>query len=64
MDRTAFSGYGWIVVTVIAIAIMIAFSTPFGQIIIRAVKDIIVDFPGSVESAIVDPIIDTTVSAF
>ena len=64
MDKETFSSYGWIVITVIVITIMIAFATPFGQFIVDAVKDVLTDFQGTVESAIADPVIDTTVSMF
>ena len=64
MDKETFSSYGWIVITVIVIAIMISFATPFGQFIVDAVKDVLANFKESVDGAIADPVIDTTVSMF
>ena len=60
MDKETFSSYGWIVITVIVIAIMIAFATPFGDFIVNAVKEILADFKATAS----DAISNTTVSAF
>ena len=52
MDKETFSSYGWIVITVIVVAIMIAFATPFGQYIVEAVKDVLADFQGTANEAL------------
>ena len=60
MDKETFSSYGWLVITVIVIAIMIAFATPFGEFIVDAVKNVLLDFESTASSALAN----TTVSAF
>ena len=60
MDKETFSSYGWIVITVIVIAIMIAFATPFGDFIVNAVKAVLNDF----QDTAADALSNTTVSAF
>ena len=62
MDKETFSSYGWIVITVIVIAIMISFATPFGQFIVDAVKGVLEGFQGNVDGAISDLYINTDVS--
>ena len=62
MDKETFSSYGWIVITVIVIAIMISFATPFGKFIVDAVTDVLKDFQGNVDTAISDLVINTDVS--
>ena len=52
MDKETFSSYGWIVITVIVIAIMIAFATPFGEFIVDAVKTVLNDFQGEASDAL------------
>ena len=39
MDKQTFGSYGWIVITVVVLAIMIAFSTPFGKFIVGGAQD-------------------------
>ena len=38
MDKETLSNYGWIVVLVLILAVMIALSTPFGNFIAGAIK--------------------------
>ena len=52
MDKETFSSYGWLVVTVIIVALMIAFATPFGNHIIDAVKDLVGGFDGQADEAV------------
>ena len=52
MDKETFSSYGWIVITVIVIAIMIAFATPFGEFIRDAVQGILDNFQGTANEAL------------
>ena len=52
MDKETFSSYGWIVITVIVIAIMIAFATPFGDFIVEAVKKVLTDFKDTAADAL------------
>ena len=52
MDKETFSSYGWIVITVIVLAIMITFATPFGDKIVEAVEDVVADFTGFANDAI------------
>ena len=54
MDKETFSSYGWIVVTVIIIAIMIAFATPFGKYVVEGVKALLADFNSTATDAL-DP---------
>lgn len=44
MDKGTFASYGWIVITVIVIAIMIAFASPFGDFVVDGVKDAMTNF--------------------
>ena len=52
MDKETFSSYGWIVITVIVIAIMITFATPFGTQIKDAVQAVLDDFMGMANTAL------------
>ena len=52
MDKETFSSYGWIVITVIVLAIMIAFATPFGEFIVDAVKTVLRDFQETAGNAL------------
>ena len=54
MDKETFSSYGWVVITVIVIAIMIAFATPFGEFIVKAVQSVLDDFQGTAGEALSD----------
>ena len=54
MDKETFSSYGWVVITVIVIAIMIAFATPFGKFIVEAVQGVLDDFQGTAGEALSD----------
>ena len=52
MDKETFSSYGWIVITVIVIAIMIAFATPFGRYIVEGVQDVLGKFATTASGAV------------
>ena len=54
MDKETFSSYGWIVITVIVIAIMIAFATPFGEFIVKAVQNVLDDFQSTANAGLSD----------
>ena len=41
MDKNSLQEYGWIVIIVIIIAILIAFATPFGKFIVTSVQNIV-----------------------
>ena len=38
MDKQTLSNYGWIVICILVLSVMIAMATPFGQFIASAVK--------------------------
>lgn len=44
MDRKTLSHYGWIVVLILILSVMMAFATPFGEFIRTAVKSYIISF--------------------
>jgi hypothetical protein len=52
MDKETFSSYGWLVVTVIVIGLMIAFATPFGNHIIDQVEALVNGFDGEAAEAV------------
>ena len=52
MDKETFSSYGWIVITVIVIAIMITFATPFGEFIRDAVQEVLDNFKATADTAL------------
>ena len=39
MDKETLSNYGWVVICVLVLVVMIALATPFGQFIATAVKN-------------------------
>ena len=61
MDKETFSSYGWIVITVIVIGIMILFATPFGQHILTSVENILKSFQSTAESLLSDPAVSITI---
>ena len=52
MDKETFSSYGWIVITVIVIAIMIAFATPFGKYVVEGVQEVLGKFADTASTAV------------
>ena len=44
MDKETFSSYGWLVVTVVVIALMIAFAPTFAQLIKDSVDELLTSF--------------------
>ena len=52
MDKETFSSYGWIVITVLVLAVMIAFAGPFGELIKAAVNDLVGDFTNWADEAV------------
>lgn len=51
MDKETLSNYGWVVICVIVLAIMIALATPFGQYIRDGVKQLVNGFNGNLEAS-------------
>ena len=52
MDKETFSNYGWIVITVIVLGIMIAFAPVFGEFIMNGVQDLLDSFKATASSAL------------
>ena len=52
MDKETFSNYGWINVTVIVVAIMVAFATPFGDYVTNSVSKLISTFTTKANTAL------------
>lgn len=52
MDKETFANYGWLVVTVIVVALMIAFASPFGNHVIEEVKTLVGGFDTQAGEAI------------
>lgn len=50
MDKETLSNYGWVVICVIVLAIMIALATPFGNFIYNGVAQIVNSFNSGLES--------------
>ena len=46
MDKETLSNYGWVVICVIVLAIMIALATPFGSFIRAGVAQVVNSFNG------------------
>ena len=46
MDKETLSNYGWVVICVMVLAVMIALATPFGEYIRDGVKEIVNSFNG------------------
>ena len=44
MDKNSLAQYGWLVVCILVLAIMITLATPFGSVIRNAVTDVVADF--------------------
>ena len=47
MDKNTFSRYGWIVIVIIIIAILITAATPFGTVIRKGFEDGVKKFSGA-----------------
>ena len=56
MDKETLSNYGWIIVCVIIIALMIVLATPFGTYIKEALKSLINGFGAKVASGTSDAV--------
>ena len=52
MDKETLGQYGWLVVCVIIMAIIITLATPFGSVIRNAVADVVTDFNGIADDAL------------
>ena len=52
MDKETFSSYGWIVITVLVLAVMLTLATPFGEQIRDNVVDAVNGFDGKADTAI------------
>lgn len=52
MDRQTLSNYGWIVIAVLILAVMLAFATPFGQYIGRGVSNFAKSLVGASDNAV------------
>lgn len=52
MDKETLSNYGWVVICIIVLVIMIALATPFGNYIKDAVKAATESFGGIAESSL------------
>ena len=50
MDKETLSNYGWVVICVIVLAIMIALATPFGEYIRDGVEQIVNSFNTGLKS--------------
>ena len=50
MDKETLSNYGWVVICVIVLAIMIALATPFGEYIRDGVKALVNGFNGKLDA--------------
>ena len=50
MDKNTLSNYGWVVVVVIVLAIMIALATPFGNYAVEGTKTVLQSFSNSADS--------------
>lgn len=54
MDRQTLSNYGWIVITVLILAVMLAFATPFGKYIGNGVSNLAMSMAGANDNAMDD----------
>lgn len=54
MDKETLSNYGWVVICIIVLVIMIALATPFGNYIKDAVKAATESFGGIAEDSLND----------
>ena len=59
MDRQTLSNYGWIVIAVLVLSVMIALATPFGNYIKLAAEDTLISFISTGNKAM-DVVLDST----
>lgn len=52
MDRQTLSNYGWIVIAVLILAVMLAFATPFGKYIGKGVSNLAMSMVGANDNAV------------
>ena len=52
MDKETLSNYGWITICVIALAVMLAFATPFGEFVKNATMSTVRSFKGANDAAL------------
>ena len=52
MDKETLSQYGWVVICVLVLAVMIAMATPFGQSIEKAITDTVTTLDTSADQAL------------
>ena len=54
MDKETLSQYGWVVICVLVLAIMIAMATPFGTAIKNAITDTVTALDNGADKALSD----------
>ena len=59
MDKETLSNYGWIVICVLVLAVMLALATPFGNFIAEGFKATFLGF-GQTNNSMLDTMYDTT----